>query len=47
MLLPISVSGATVSLLAYSFQLAGLGLGMFIFTLNAVITVYTSYLLVG
>ncbi len=47
MLLPISISGATVSLLAYSFSLAGLALGMFIFTLNSFITVYTSYLLVS
>ena len=47
MLLPISISGATVSLLAFSFTLSGLGISMFIFSMNSVITVYTSYLLMA
>ena len=46
LLLPISFGGPGVSFLAYSFHLCGIVMGLILFLITSLVSIYTSYLIV-
>lgn len=45
LLLPVSIGGTTVALLAYSFHIAGVALGTVLMFVAILLNVYTCYLI--